>query len=371
MGGGVIGVPAMNLKMSLLASIVFGVILIERALILPFLPSGLMLWGSIGVVLLLALTMLFLRSWKRLMISSFMFASILEALTGALQVALFILANQKLVILLSGITALLLGLSGYTLTLELGEEAAKGDPLRVTDSEYAVVVENVHKYYYVGTVTVHALRGISLKVRKGEFVAIMGPSGSGKSTLLNIIGALDRPTSGKVYIDGVDISKLDSDELAELRNRKIGFVFQSYNLINRTTVLRNIEMPAIVAGMSKKRRAEKAKQLLRIMGLDETALKRRPIHLSGGQQQRVAIARALMNNPTIILADEPTGNLDSKTGAEVMGYLRKLNKKLGVTVILVTHDRSVAEMADRILHIKDGVIVEEEIIGGRDEKKAG
>jgi len=233
-----------------------------------------------------------------------------------------------------------------------------------THSEYAVELIDVVKDYVVGNIVVHALRGMSFKVRKGEFVAIMGPSGSGKSTTLNLIGALDRPTSGKVLIDGVDISKLNDDELAYLRNKKIGFIFQSYNLINRTTVLRNVELPAIVSGMSKKERVEKAKKLLKAVGL-ESEIYRSPKYLSGGQQQRVAIARALMNDPTIILADEPTGNLDSKTGAEVMRYLRKMNEEFGTTLIVVTHDREVAEYAERIIHIKDGKVLKEEIVKNR------
>jgi len=219
----------------------------------------------------------------------------------------------------------------------------------------------VHKIYDTGAVKVHALRGINLAVRKGEFIAIMGPSGSGKSTLLNLLGALDKPTSGEVLIDGVDISKLNSDQLAKLRNIKIGFVFQSYNLINRSKVLRNVELPAIVKGTPKEEREKRAKMLLTALGLEET-WNRRPKLLSGGQQQRVAIARALINKPQIILADEPTGNLDSKSGAEVMKYLRRMNEEFNTTVIVVTHDRDVANMTDRILHIKDGVIVKEEIV---------
>jgi len=202
---------------------------------------------------------------------------------------------------------------------------------------------------------------MNLKVKKGEFVAIMGPSGSGKSTTLNLIGALDRPTKGKVYVDGVDISKLSDDELSELRNKKIGFIFQNFNLINRTTVLGNVVMPSIVSGMSKRERVEKAKRLLKLVGLEEE-MNRSPRFLSGGQQQRVAIARALMNDPTIVLADEPTGNLDTKTGREVMEYLRKLNKELGTTVIVVTHDPEVAKMADRIVYIRDGRVIGEEIV---------
>jgi len=234
-----------------------------------------------------------------------------------------------------------------------------------SSSKYAVEVLDVYKDYITEGGVVHALRGITLKVKKGEFIAIMGPSGSGKTTLLNIIGALDRPTKGKVLIDGIDISKLNDDELSYLRNKKIGFVFQTFNLINRTSVLRNIEMPAIVAKIPRKERIKRVKELIRIMGLDESMLSRRPVQLSGGQQQRVAIARALMNNPTIILADEPTGNLDSKTGHEIMKYLRMLNEKFGKTIIVVTHDRSVAEMADRILHIRDGKIIKEEILRKR------
>ena len=237
------------------------------------------------------------------------------------------------------------------------EKSVKSD----NKNDYAIELIDVVKDYHVGPIVVHALRGINLKVKKGEFIAIMGASGSGKSTLLNMIGALDRPTSGKVLIDGIDLSKLSDDQLAYLRNRKIGFVFQSYNLINRTNVLRNVEMPAIVTGMSKKERIERATALLKVVGLEDE-IYRKPRFLSGGQQQRVAIARALMNNPTIILADEPTGNLDSVAGAEVMEYFRKMNEEFGTTVVVVTHDREVAETADRIVHLRDGKIVDEEIL---------
>ena len=228
-------------------------------------------------------------------------------------------------------------------------------------SGYVIEMHNVHKIYNPGAVKVHALRGINLAVRKGEFISIMGPSGSGKSTLLNLLGALDKPTSGEVLIDGVNISKLNSDQLAELRNVKIGFVFQSYNLINRSKVLRNVELPAIVKGTPKEEREKRAKMLLTTLGLGDT-WDRRPRLLSGGQQQRVAIARALINNPQIILADEPTGNLDSKAGEEVMKYLRRMNEEFNTTVIVVTHDRDVANLTDRILHIKDGIIIGEEIV---------
>jgi len=281
---------------------------------------------------------------------------------GMGQVFLVAVWGWNLTVLLSSIISMATGMLGVSIIMNIESEhqqmiEADGE------SEYVIEVEDVYKDYVVGNIVVHALRGISMRVRRGEFVAIMGPSGSGKSTLLNLIGALDKPTSGKIYIDGVDISKLDEDQLAELRNRKIGFVFQMFNLINRTSVARNVELPSIITRMPKKKRIEKVRKLLSILGLDEDAMKRRPIFLSGGQQQRVAIARALMNDPKIILADEPTGNLDSKTGKEVMEYLKMLNRKLGTTVVVVTHDRSVAMMADRILHIMDGKIIREEYVG--------
>jgi len=246
-------------------------------------------------------------------------------------------------------------------SLRISIENRKRALLEEPRSEYAVELIDVVKNYVVGPIVVPALRGVSLKIKRGEFVAIMGPSGSGKSTLLNMIGAIDRPTSGKVLIDGIDISTLNDDELADLRNKKIGFIFQAYNLINRTTVLRNVELPTLVAGIPKKERVRRALEMLRIVGLENEA-NRSPKYLSGGQQQRVAIARALINNPALILADEPTGNLDSKTGFEIMNYLRKLNQEFGTTIIVVTHARDVAEMADRILHIRDGKIVDEEIL---------
>jgi len=235
------------------------------------------------------------------------------------------------------------------------------------NTEYAVELIDVVKIYDLGPVKVHALNGINLKVKKGDLIAIMGPSGSGKSTLLNQLGALDKPTSGKVLIDGVDISQLDEEELARLRNEKIGFIFQSYNLINRSTVLRNVELPAIIKGIPKEERVKRALKLLRILGLEETAY-RRPKTLSGGQQQLVAIARALINKPSIILADEPTGNLDSKSGREVMEYLIKMNRETGTTVIVVTHDREIGKMANRIFHIRDGKIIREEVIGRSDDE---
>jgi len=232
-----------------------------------------------------------------------------------------------------------------------------------TESEnlYAVELENLTKVYEVGPVKVPAINGITMKVRRGEFVAIMGPSGCGKSTLLNLIGALDKPTSGRVLIDGVDISLLDEDERAQLRNEKIGFIFQFYNLINRSTVLRNVELPALMLNLPRKKRVERVKKLLEVVDLSEL-INRKPKTLSGGQQQRVAIARALMNQPKVILADEPTGNLDSKAGNEVMRFLRKLNKETGTTLIVVTHDKEIALTADRIIYLKDGRIMKEEVV---------
>ena len=294
-------------------------------------------------------------------------SGILETALGVARLVIFVVYKTPYLGTI-GFTTLIIGISTMSTSYVLMEEFSKrvirrrARILEKPNTEYAIEVIDVYKDYVVGPIVVHALRGVSLKVKRGEFVAIMGPSGSGKSTLLNLLGALDKPTKGKILIDGIDISKLSDDELAEFRNKKIGFIFQAYNLINRTKVLRNVEMPSIVAGIPKKERIEKAKKLLKIVGLDESTFNRRPIYLSGGQQQRVAIARALMNDPTIILADEPTGNLDSKTGKEVMNYLRMLNEKLGVTIVVVTHDRSVAEMADRILHIKDGKIVKEEVL---------
>lgn len=354
----------MELK-NMIPYIVLATILIDRVFLILLITDNILSLYSqliIGLIILFSILVFISKDLARRV---YYLIVILEFGAGIGQIGSFFV-NFNLVLLLDGILAIILSITGMLFVFVVREVMEEEAFLRAPKTEYAVVVDNVHKIYKVGTVEVHALRGLSLEVRRGEFVAIMGPSGSGKSTLLNMIGALDKPTSGKVYIDGVDITQLDDNQLAVLRNRKIGFVFQAYNLINRTTVLRNVEMPAIVAGMPKKERIKKAMKLLKIMGLDESALKRRPIYLSGGQQQRVAIARALMNDPAIILADEPTGNLDSKTGEEVMKYFRLLNREYGVTIILVTHDRSVAEMTDRILHIRDGIIVKEEVVG---EKK--
>lgn len=225
--------------------------------------------------------------------------------------------------------------------------------------DYAVEAIDVWKKYVLGPTTVGAVNGLSMKVPRGEFLAIMGPSGSGKSTLLNLLGALDRPSAGRVLIDGVDISTLDDTNLAKLRNEKIGLVFQSYNLVDRAQVIRNMELPAMVKGYSKRERLDRIHSLLQMVGLDSKA-NRKPKTLSGGEQQRIAIARALVNDPPIVLADEPTGNLDSKTGRDIMNFLQKMCTEKRTTLIMVTHSREVAEMADRIINFRDGTIVNEE-----------
>lgn len=220
-----------------------------------------------------------------------------------------------------------------------------------------IEIHNITKTYNTGGEPYTALNGLSFKIEDGEFVAIMGPSGSGKSTLMHILGALDSPTSGTYFLDGKDVSKLTDDQLAEIRQAKIGFVFQSFNLLPRTTVLRNVSLPLIYEGVDEKERTKRAKESLLASGLDETYFTHLSNQLSGGQIQRVAIARALVNNPTIILADEPTGNLDSKTGEIVLGTFQRLNKELGRTIILITHEPEVAEHADRIITIRDGLII--------------
>ncbi len=220
-----------------------------------------------------------------------------------------------------------------------------------------IKIENISKVYDTGAVQVHALRDVSLSIEEGDFVAIMGQSGSGKSTLMNVLGCLDRPTSGVYELDGINISKIESRELSSIRNKKIGFVFQSFNLIPRTSSLKNVELPMIYAKMGKKERRERAIELLEKVGLGER-LHHMPNEISGGQKQRIAIARALANKPAIILADEPTGNLDTSSSEEIMNLFTELNNE-GVTVIVVTHEDNIAEYTKRIIRFRDGQIVED------------
>ncbi|MEM2961187.1 MAG: ABC transporter ATP-binding protein [Candidatus Bathyarchaeia archaeon] len=228
---------------------------------------------------------------------------------------------------------------------------------------FAIETENLTKTYITGRVETPALRGVTMRVERGEFLSIVGPSGSGKSTLLNLLGALDKPTSGIVRIDGVDISTLNENELAELRNKKIGFIFQSFNLISRLSALRNVEMPLLVTKIPKAERRARALQMLEAVGLLEKA-DRKPTELSGGEQQRVAVARALVSEPSIILGDEPTGNLDTKNTANLVKLLKELNEKTGKTFLMITHNMEVAKETRRIIYLRDGMIDKDVRQGG-------
>jgi putative ABC transport system ATP-binding protein len=235
--------------------------------------------------------------------------------------------------------------------------------LSALEPQPVIRVEDVHKYYDLGETKVHALRGVNLTIQPGEFVAIMGASGSGKSTFMNLLGCLDKPTSGHYFLEGLDVAQLDKKELASIRNRKLGFVFQGFNLLARTTALENVELPTFYARLPKEDRAARARRALEMVGLGER-MEHFPSQLSGGQQQRVAIARALVNQPSILLADEPTGNLDSRTSVEIMQIFQDLNDQ-GLTVVLVTHEPDIAHYAKRTIVFRDGKIRRDEPVERR------
>jgi putative ABC transport system ATP-binding protein len=253
---------------------------------------------------------------------------------------------------------------GIMATLAQIEVKNEGMTLERPAAETAVIqVQNVHKYYDLGETRVHALRGVDLTIDPGEFVAIMGSSGSGKSTFMNMLGCLDKPSSGQYFLEGVDVSSLDKKQLAAIRNRELGFVFQGFNLLSRTTALENVELPTLYAQMEKEKRAARAKEVLELVGLGER-LDHFPSQLSGGQQQRVAIARALVNRPAILLADEPTGNLDSRTSVEIMQIFQELNDS-GLTIVLVTHEPDIAHFAKRTVVFRDGKIRHDDPVKNR------
>jgi putative ABC transport system ATP-binding protein len=231
-------------------------------------------------------------------------------------------------------------------------------------SEPVIQLNNIHKVYDSGAARVHALRGVSLRIDRGEFIAIMGASGSGKSTLMNVLGCLDRPTSGTYLLDGMDVSTVGKDERADIRNQKLGFVFQGFNLLRRTTAIENVELPLIYAGMNGAERIRRSRLALAVVGLAHRE-DNYSNELSGGQQQRVAIARALVNGPSLLLADEPTGNLDSQTSVEIMSVFQELNRKAGLTIVLVTHESDIAQYADRVVVVRDGLIMQDHAVDNR------
>ena len=250
-----------------------------------------------------------------------------------------------------------------TIVAEQTSPAAEANPSRA-NAKPVIRLENVFKTYDLGEIQVHALRGVSLEVYEGEFVAVMGPSGSGKSTVMNILGCLDRPTRGHYYLDGVDVSQMSKRQLAGIRNRKLGFVFQQFNLLSRTSALENVELPTVYAGVRPEERARRAMESLTRVGLADRA-GHHPSQLSGGQQQRVAIARGLVNRPSILLADEPTGNLDSRTSVEIMDILQTLNNEQGLTIVLVTHEPDIAQYSKRTLEFRDGRLRRDTLVQNR------
>jgi putative ABC transport system ATP-binding protein len=239
--------------------------------------------------------------------------------------------------------------------MSTGLELPRRDGAPRTNTDVVIRLEKVHKIYSMGDIEVHALRGVSLEIHRGEFVAIMGPSGSGKSTMMNIIGCLDRPTKGQYFLEDVDVSTVNRPGLADIRNQKVGFVFQSFNLVPRTSALENVELPLIYAGIGSSERHRRAREALKEVGLADRE-RNMPNQLSGGQQQRVALARALVNNPSLILADEPTGALDTRTSVEVMEIFQRLNDERNLTIIIVTHEPDIAQYAKRIIQFRDGKI---------------
>jgi putative ABC transport system ATP-binding protein len=246
--------------------------------------------------------------------------------------------------------------------------AVVSEPAAQLSRDAVIHLEKIHKTYHMGDIEVHALRGVSLDIRRGEFVAIMGPSGSGKSTMMNIIGCLDRPSKGLYFLDGEDVSTVDKAGLADIRNKNIGFVFQSFNLVPRTSALENVELPMLYAGVAAAERLRRAREALAEVNLSDRE-RNMPNQLSGGQQQRVALARALVNNPALILADEPTGALDTRTSVEVMEIFQRLNRERNLTVILVTHEPDIAQYANRIIQFRDGRIRRDFAVEGRRDAK--